>query len=236
MELTGRVALVTGAARGIGKATAETLAQAGVDVALLDVDATAVQEIAREIQERTGQQALAAPADVTVKAQLEDAVADVLRTFGQIDILVNNAGVWGHGLLSEVSEDEWDRIFSVNLKGILFGIQEVVPTMKGQGSGKIVNIASAAGLGHSPEWSAYCISKAAVITLTQVAAKELEPFHLQVNVICPSAVDTDLTQGITEQTGEVFPHVIPPERVAVAVLKLVCPFEQTTTGTIVREL
>ena len=234
MELTGRVALVTGAAKGIGRATAEALAQAGADVALLDVDEAAAERTVQEIHARTGRRTLAVSADITVKAQVEDAVADVLRTFGRIDMLVNNAGVWGYGLLSDVTEDEWDRIFSVNLKGVLFGTQAVAPTMKGQGSGKIVNIASAAGLGTSPKWSAYCISKAAVITLTQVAAEELEPFQVQVNVICPGAVDTDLTQGIVEQTGDTFPHAMPPARVAAAVLKLVCPFEQRTSGTIVK--
>ncbi|MCZ6678024.1 MAG: SDR family NAD(P)-dependent oxidoreductase [Candidatus Poribacteria bacterium] len=233
MELNGRVALVTGAARGIGKATALALAEAGADVVLLDVDAATAEATAAEIQERTERQTLAVRADVTVKTQVEAGIADTLHTFGRIDVLVNNAGVWRYGLLSDVSEDEWDRVFAVNLKGVLFGTQAVAPTMKQQRAGKIVNIASAAGLGPSPEWSAYCISKAAVITLTQVAAEEFAPFHVQVNVICPGAVDTDLTKGIIEQTGAQFPHAIPPERVAAAVLKCVCPFEQTTTGAIV---
>lgn len=235
MELTNRVALVTGAAKGIGKASAEALAQAGADVALLDIDVVAAQATAREIQDRAGRRTLAVRADVMVRAEFDEAVADVFRTLGRLDVLVNNAGVWSYGLLSDVAEDEWDRVFAVNLKGVLFGTQAAAPSMKKQRSGKIVNIASAAGLGPAPDWSAYCISKAAVIMLTQVAAKELAPFDVQVNVVCPGATDTDLTQGITEQTGQQFPHAMPPERVAAAVLKLVSPFEQATTGTVVKE-
>ena len=235
MELTNRVALVTGAAKGIGKASAEALAQAGADVALLDIDVVAAQATAREIQDRAGRRTLAVRADVMVRAEFDEAVADVFRTLGRLDVLVNNAGVWSYGLLSDVAEDEWDRVFAVNLKGVLFGTQAAAPSMKKQRSGKIVNIASAAGLGPAPDWSAYCISKAAVIMLTQVAAKELAPFDVQVNVVCPGATDTDLTQGITEQTGQQFPHAMPPERVAASVLKLVSPFEQATTGTVVKE-
>ena len=105
--------------------------------------------------------------------------------------------------------------------------------MRRQGGGKIVNIASAAGLGPSSEWSAYCLSKAAAIMLTEVAARELADDNLQVNVLCPRAVDTGLSQRITAQTGAEFPHAIPPGRVAAAVLKLVIPFDLTTTGKIV---
>ena len=118
----------------------------------------------------------------------------------------------------------------MNLKGVLFGIQAVVPVLKDQRRGKIVTIASAAGLNPSSAWSAYSISKSAVIALTQVAATELAPFQVQVNAICPGAVDTDLTQSITEQTGERFPHALPPAQVAAAVLAVVCPFEQTRTS------
>ena len=134
------------------------------------------------------------------------------------------------GLLTEVPEREWDRVFAVNLKGVLFGIQAVAPVLKDQRRGKIVTIASAAGLNPSSAWSAYSISKSAVIALTQVAATELAPFQVQANTICPGAVDTDLTQRITDQTGERFPHALPPAQVAAAVLAVVCPFEQTKTG------
>ena len=230
MELRGRAALVTGAARGIGKAVATALAQAGASVALLDSDAAAVAATGRAVAERTGQRTLAVPADVRVRAKMERAVATTLAAFGRLDVFVANAGVWSHGLLTAVPEREWDRVFAVNLKGVLFGVQAVAPILKDQRRGKIVTIASAAGLTPSSAWSAYSISKSAVIALTQVAAAELAPFQVQANAICPGAVDTDLTQGITDQTGERFPHAMPPAQVAAAVLAVVCPFKQTRTG------
>ena len=230
VELHGQTALVTGAARGIGKAVALALAQAGASVALLDSDAAAVAATSQAVADQTGQRTLAIPADVRVKAQMDRAVATTRAAFGQLDVFVANAGVWSHGLLTEVPEREWDRVFAVNLKGVLFGIQAVAPILKAQRRGKIVTIASAAGLNSSPAWSAYSISKTAVIALTHVAAAELAPFQVQANAICPGAVDTDLTQSITDQTGERFPHALPPAQVAAAVLAVVCPFEQTTTG------
>lgn len=230
MDLHGRTALVTGAARGIGLAIAEALAQAGAYVALLDKDSAAVEAAKQTVAERAGQRTLPVPANVRVKDQMDRAVRTTIAEFGHLDVFVANAGVWGHGLLTEVPEREWDRIFAVNLKGVLFGIQAVSPVLKGQRRGKIVTIASAAGLRPSSAWSAYSISKAAVIALTQVAASELSPFLVQVNAVCPGAVDTDLTQGITDQTGEPFPHAMPPAQVAAAVLDVVCPFEQTRTG------
>ena len=236
MELQDRVAVVTGAARGIGRATAEALAAAGAEVLLLDKDEAAAAGAAAEIGAAAGRRALPVACDVTAKDRVEAAFAEVLDACGRIDILVNNAGVWGHGRLSDVPEAEWDRIFAVNLKGVLFCTQTASPVMQRQRRGKIVTIASAAGLGPSSDWSAYCISKAAVIMLTQVAAGELEPFGVQANVLCPGATITDLTRDITAQTGSEFPHAVPPSRVAAAVLRLVVPFEQTTTGAIVREL
>ena len=221
---------MTGGARGIGRAVATALAQAGASVALLDSDAAAVAATSRAVAARTGQRTLAVPADVRVQAQMDRAVATTLAAFGQLDVFVANAGVWRHGLLTEVPEREWDRVFAVNLKGVLFGVQAVAPILKDQRRGKIVTIASAAGLNPSSAWSAYSISKSAVIALTQVAAAELAPFQVQANAICPGAVDTDLTQGITDQTGERFPHAMPPAQVAAAVLAVVCPFKQTRTG------
>ena len=236
MELTGRAALVTGAARGIGKAIAKALAQEGAEVALLDIDESEVRATTGEIGESTGRRILPLCADVSVKTQVEGAIASVENAFEKVDILVNNAGVWSHGHLSQVTEAEWDRVFDVNLKGVLFATQAVAPAMKEQKGGKIVNIASAAGLGPVAAWSAYCISKAAVIMLSEVAAEELAPFNVQVAALCPGAVDTELTERITQQTGARFPHAMKPDQVAEAVLNLVCPFEQKPGGAIVQRL
>ena len=233
-NLNGRVALVTGGARGIGRSTAIALARAGAELVLLDRDLDAAQAAADEIQTLTQRGATSLQADVSSSEDVSRAVREALAARGRIDILVNNAGTWGHGPLAAVSEQEWDRIFATNLKGVMLCTRAVVLAMRRHGCGKIINIASAAGLAPSPDWSAYCISKAASIMLAEVAAKEFEEDNIQVNVLCPGAVDTDLTHHITRQTGAQFPHAIPPEQVADAVLSLVVPFEQKTTGEIIR--
>ena len=223
-------ALVTGGARGIGRAVATALAQAGASVALLDSDAAAVAATSRAVAARTGQRTLAVPADVRVQAQMDRAVATTLAAFGQLDVFVANAGVWSHGLLTEVPEREWDRVFAVNLKGVLFGIQAVAPVLKDQRRGQDRHHR----LGGRPQ---------SIVRLERLFHLEVgghrahaggghgvAPFQVQVNAICPGAVDTDLTQRITDQTGERFPHALPPALVAAAVLAVVCPFEQTKTG------
>ena len=235
MELKGKVALVTGAAKGVGEATAELLAKKGADVGLLDINNDAVENTASRISRHQGAKALALQGDVSIKSQVERAVNTLQQQFGRMDVLVNNAGIWKCGTLSEVREEDWNLVLDVNLKGLLFCTQAVIPQMKQQQCGKIINIASAVALGPAPEWSAYCISKAAIAMLTQVAAKELEPFGIQVNALWPGAIDTDLTKQITQETGDEFPHAMPPEKVAEAVLRLVCPFEGTITGELVTE-
>lgn len=231
--LTGRVALVTGAGRGIGRAIALGLAKAGADLALLDCDRKAAAIVAREIGSGTGHRALPVPADVTDPAQVRRAVYRVIERLGRLDLLVNNAGIWAYGRLGEIEMSDWDRVLGVNLKGILVCTQAVLPFLRRQGNGKIVNIASAAGLGPVPEWVAYGVSKAAAIMLSRVAAVELKSSGIQVHCLCPGAVNTDLARGITALTGETFPHAMDPDQVAAAVLKLVTPFRNRTTGRIV---
>jgi meso-butanediol dehydrogenase/(S,S)-butanediol dehydrogenase/diacetyl reductase len=231
--LAGKVAFVTGAGRGIGRATAFALAQAGADVALLDVDSAAARAAAREVKEATDGRTLAVKADVTKWPQVQRAVERVVTHFGRLDILVNNAGIWEFGHLADVKEDDWDRVFAVNLKGVLLCTQAVLPVMRKQGSGKIVNIASGAGLGPAPAWSAYCISKSAVIMLSRIAAEELKPDSIQVHCLCPGAVDTDLARRITALTGQEFPHAMDATQVAEAVVDLLTPFRSRKTGRVV---
>ena len=234
LTLSGKVALVTGAGQGIGRATVFALAQAGADVALLDVDAASANAVAQELTTSTGRRSLAIPADVTLLSQVQDAMKQVQVHFGRLDLLVNNAGIWECGYLTEVPEADWDRVFAVNLKGVLFCIQAATPLLRRQETGKIVNISSAAGLGPSPYWSAYCISKAAVIMLSRVAAEQLKPDGIQVHCLCPGAVDTALADRITALTGDTFPHAMAPEEVAAGVIKLVTPFSDEQTGRVVR--
>lgn len=231
--LADRVALVTGAGRGIGRAIALSLANAGADLAVLDRDRRTAALVAREVECATGRRVLPVSADVTAPAQVRRAVRRVIERLGRLDLLVNNAGIWVYGRLGEIKVRDWDRVLAVNLKGILVCTQAVLPCMRQQGSGKIINIASAAGLGPAPEWAAYGVSKAAAIMLSRVAAVELKPTGIQVHCLCPGAVDTDLARRITTLTGETFPHAMDPDQVAAAVLKLVTPFRSRTTGRVV---
>ncbi|MEW6752961.1 MAG: SDR family oxidoreductase [Candidatus Latescibacterota bacterium] len=232
--LAERVALVTGAGRGIGRATALALAEAGAWVALLDRDGKAATAAARQIEDATGRCVLPVQADVTMPTQVRRAVRRTVGRLGRLDILVNNAGVWAHGHLGEIRARDWDRVLAVNLKGLLLCTQEVLPHMRRQKAGKIVNMASAAGLGPVPAWTAYCISKAGAIMLSRVAAEELRSDGIQVHCLCPGAVHTDLVRRITARTGDRFPHAMDPAQVAAAVVGLVTPFRSRETGRIVQ--
>lgn len=232
-RLSERVALVTGAGRGIGRATALALAEAGADVVVLDRDRASAADAAQEIGAATGRRALAVQADVADAAQVRRAVRRTVEGLGRLDILVNNAGIWAHGRLGEVREADWDRVLAVNVKGVLVCTQAVLPQMRAQKAGKIVTVASAAGLRPAPEWTAYCISKAAAVMLSRVAAAQLKPEGIQVHCLCPGAVRTDLVRRITRLTGDRFPHAMDPALVADAVVSLLTPFRSRRTGRVV---
>ena len=225
MSLKGRIALVTGAAQGIGQAVAGQLAAAGASLALLDVDG---EEVAASAS------ALGIEAAWTCDVRDGEAIRAVVAQIGTIDILVNNAGIWRHTPVLEVDASQWDEVFAVNVKGILFGAQAVAPDMRQRRAGKIVNIASVAGFGGSGDWSAYCASKAAAISLTLALATELQDQNVQVNAVCPGATQTPMLEFIEAcEPGANFDWVHSPEEVAGEVLKLVDPFDQETTGRVV---
>ena len=229
MSLEGRIALVTGAAQGIGQAVAGQLAAAGASLALLDVDGEQVTASASVL----GIEA-AWTCDVRDGEAISAVVAQINADLGPVDILVNNAGIWRHTPVLEVDASQWDEIFAVNVKGILFGAQAVAPGMRQQRAGKIVNIASVAGFGGSGDWSAYCASKAAAISLTLALATELQDQNVQVNAVCPGATQTPMLEFIEAcEPGANFDWVHSPEEVAGEVLKLVDPFDQKTTGRVV---
>ncbi len=170
MRLDHKVALVTGAGSGIGEGIAETYAREGARVALADIDFDAAKAAARAI----GNNAIALRCDVANKAEFEAAVADTVSAFGRLDILVNNAGTTHvNKPMLDITEDEVERIFAVNVKGVFFGCQAVVPVFRKQGGGVIINIGSTAGLRPRPGLSAYNATKGAVHTLTKSLAVEL---------------------------------------------------------------
>lgn len=190
MRLANKVALVTGAGSGFGVGIAERFAAEGAKVAVVDINGHAAEQIANSI----GPAALAVAADVAKADDVQAMVEMTLKAFGRLDIVVNNAGVTHRNQpMLEVSEAEFDRIFAVNVKAIYLAAQAVVPVMRRQGGGVILNTASTAGLRPRPGLTWYNGSKGAAITLTKSMAVELAPDRIRVNALCPVIGDTGLT-------------------------------------------
>jgi len=185
--------LVTGAAKGIGRAIALGMAQRGYDVAVNDLPATnaALQSLANQI-DTEGQRALVVPGDVSAKEDADAMVRRAIGELGQLDVLVNNAGVLSVSPFDELTEAAWDKVFEVNAKGTFLVSQSVVPHMKERREGRIVHIASIGGKRGGPGQSHYCSSKGAVIELTRVMAMELGPFGITVNAVCPGIILTEM--------------------------------------------
>jgi NAD(P)-dependent dehydrogenase (short-subunit alcohol dehydrogenase family) len=203
MVLANRVALVTGAARGMGRAIALGLAEAGADVAGVDIDGPAVEGMGIAVREQ-GRRSLTIQADVGNLGEIDRMVKETLDYFGRVDILVNNAGVTRYLDLMEVEEEDWDRIHRVNAKGVFFCMQRVARELINQGEGgRIINIASIAGKGHSgTSNAAYAASKGAVISMTYIAAHQLGRHNINVNAICPGATRTAMSQATMVQRAE----------------------------------
>ncbi len=191
-KFNGRVALITGAARGIGKAIAFKMSREGASVALMDVDER-VQDVARDLAGK-GIPAVAFTVDVADEQAVHDAVAGIANRFNKVDIVVNNAGIVGPAPLEEVTEDDWDKITRVNLKGLIFCTKHSLPHMKKQHYGKIVNIGSRASLGKLDR-TIYSICKAGIIGLTRTWALELGPHNINVNNVAPGPIATELFTG-----------------------------------------
>jgi 3-oxoacyl-[acyl-carrier protein] reductase len=199
-----RVAVVTGAARGIGRATAAALAKNGFAVALVDVRAPELREAATIVRD-AGTATLALEGDVTSFATAQRLGGEILSAWGRVDVLVNNAGISQPKGLLEITEEEWDRTIDTHLKGAFNWCKAVAPTMLAQRSGRIINMSSVSahtGAGTAAvSKSAYCAAKAGILGLTRGLAKELAP-DVIVNAICPGLIATDLTAGMIARAGE----------------------------------
>jgi len=193
MTEQARIALITGASRGIGRAIALGMAKRGFDVAINDIERQkdVLQEVAQEI-EATGRRALTVYADVSNKADVEAMVKTTADTFGRIDAIVNNAGILIASDVEHLKEEHWDSVLDVNAKGTFLVVQAVLPYMKQQKYGRIVNIASIGGKHGAPEQAHYSASKAAVMGFTRVLAQEVGTYGITANCICPGIILTDM--------------------------------------------
>lgn len=192
-----KVAIVTGASRGIGACVAHGLAQDGFSLALTARSKESLEQVAQAIRSANkGIQVLTYPCDVSDSKAVSDMVSSVVDKLGRIDLLVNNAGMGKTGTLA-ISSEEFDEVLSVNLKGPFALLKAVVPTMKAQGGGTIINVASRAGKIGFAGWGAYAASKFGMVGLGESLYRELSPMGIRVTTLCPSWVDTDMAKGST---------------------------------------
>lgn len=227
MELENRVAIVTGAVGMIGRGICKVLRNRGMKVVVADLNLAACNRLADELVADQGL-ALGVEVSVTSSASLTNMVETVMRKFGQIDALVNNAGVIELGPLTDLSEEKWDRVIEVNLKGTFRCTQHVARVMIEQKRGRIINFASVAAKRPAPLQSAYAASKHGVVGLTQVWCQELAPHNITVNTVCPGFVDSPMW---TQQLGPAYSAVVgvPADQVMEALAKAQMPLARPQT-------
>jgi 3-oxoacyl-[acyl-carrier protein] reductase len=238
MMLENQVALVTGGARGIGRAIGEALAAAGAHVIVSDINLEAAQLTAADLS-KNGPRAIAVAGDVSQSESVEEMMKEALAHFGRIDILVNNAGITRDGLLMRMKEEDWDLVMDINLKGVFLCTKAIMRTMMKQRSGRIINISSVVGVMGNAGQANYAASKAGVIGLTKSAAKELAARGVNVNAVAPGFIATDMTDKLSDDVKAEFMRNIPlgragtPEDVAQVVLFLASPAAEYITGQVI---
>jgi NAD(P)-dependent dehydrogenase (short-subunit alcohol dehydrogenase family) len=240
--LVGKVALITGAASGIGRATALLFAGEGASVVIADLNETAGQAVAEEII-RNGGQALFECTNVTNASDCERTVQKTLEKFKGLHILFNNAGIIRRASVLELTEEDWDRVMAVNLKSIFLMSRLVVPIMAQAGGGSIINMSSGWGLAGGPRAAAYCASKGAVVLMTKAMAIDHGRQNIRVNCICPGDTDTNMLRTEAQQMGEPGDRFLAesaarplgrigkPEEIAQAALYLASDASSFVTGT-----
>jgi 3-oxoacyl-[acyl-carrier protein] reductase len=216
MSLAGKVAVITGAARGIGKAVATQLASDGATVVIADINGKAAGETAAEL-EAAGRTAMGRPLDVTDPAQVAEMVEAVVQRYERIDILVNNAGITRDALILRMKEEEWDQVLSVNLDGAFHCARAVLrPMLKQKQGGRIINIASVVGSMGNAGQANYVASKAGLIGLTKALAKEVASRDVTVNAVSPGFIGTEMTAALPENVKQAYLSMIPLGRFGTA--------------------
>jgi len=238
-RLKDKIAVVTGAGSGIGKAIAVGFAREGADMVVVARTFANVQDTAREI-EKLGRKALPLRIDVRKLSDLEKMADETIRFFGKIDILVNNAGIVYDLAILDVQESQWDDILNTDLKGAFFASQKALPAMLKQGSGKIINIASPLSIEGKPDCSIYCAAKGGILNLTRALAIELAPQHINVNAIAPGFTYSNMTKNFTSDPEKMKEIILPriplgragqPEDIVGAAVYLAANESDFVTGT-----
>jgi 3-oxoacyl-[acyl-carrier protein] reductase len=238
MDFKGRVALVTGGARGIGRAIAEGLAREGADLAIADVSLDSAESAARELS-ALRIRAAALKLDVSKSDEVVSAFAKIVSDFGRLDIVINNAGITRDGLILRMKEEDWDAVIDVNLKGVFLCSKEAVKVMVKQKYGRIVNIASVVAFMGNPGQANYSASKAGIVGLTKTTAREYASRGITVNAVAPGFIATAMTDALAESVRQEMLKSIPAgafgtvEDVANAVLFLASPASGYITGQVV---
>ncbi len=242
-NLTGKVAIITGARRGMGRAHAITLARAGAKIVVSDISLEECQKVVEEIENQGGE-ALAVKCDVSKKAEVEEMVKKTIEKFGKVDILVNNAGIAQFKPFLELSEEDWDKTLDINLKGYFLCAQAAAKEMVKQKSGVIVNIASVAmgqqGIGF-PNIAHYCASKGGIVGMTEALALELAPYNIRINAVSPGLIETPMISSVKDDPkmmeatlGRIPMHRVGrPEEVSNLVLFLASDASSYMTGSTV---
>lgn len=236
IDLQDKVAVVTGAGRGIGKAIAQSLAQAGAKLALIARTQSQLEGVAQELRDKYSAQVAVFPVDLGDEAQIEPLFEEIYSQFGKIDILVNNAGITRDGLLMRMKDDDWDTVLNLNLRSIFLMVRTVSKRMLKARAGKIINISSVVGILGNPGQANYCAAKAGLIGFSKSVAKELASRGITVNVVAPGFIETDMTEKMSDKAKEAILSQVPlnrhgqPQDVAQAVLFLASPLADYLTG------
>ncbi len=238
-EFREQVAVVTGAARGIGRAIAEALAKKGASTVITDILSEEAQRTAQEISSAYGVKTLALSFDVSKSEEVERAFKEIVEKFSRIDILVNNAGITRDALLLRMKEEEWDSVIAINLKSVFLCSKEAVKVMSKQRYGRIINIASVVAFMGNPGQANYSASKAGMVGLTKTIAKEYASRNITVNAVAPGFIMTKMTEALPENVKAEMLKAIPlgrfgtPEDVANAVVFLASPLSGYITGQVI---